>query len=746
MSVESNPVNCVQNLCMGAYGPILPSEPSSSTQVFLRMYKGQLYFERPKIKGEDGYKRDRFKRWFLRTFTSQYDLSQSLPALNKVLNAASILPQGTDSDPRFSRQLYAVRSLYDRLSGRAPQERTEEAKEPPPVFVGQGSPQGMKTPEEQRAQRVAPTLAAEPSEQRPVVPPAALPPPKTIPEVLLRTIYHQRVEAWSRLNEQVRQLHSEYCQYSVVLQPEGEPFPIFDGSSIRKLIDTVSRLSTECASIKCENFDSRIAQASHDYQQQVELLGQWTRRRALWTQFDLQKKRTEALLQTIAPSSPIHARLTRCKEIAAQGMSCAKEALPLDKIQKLEQNLVDLTTLIRKQEDELQLEIESARIQQAKEALLAAPSPPKEPPTSPEEPGGGPISFAAPAEGPFYLAEKQPPSTPEPFSPVAQPAEQRTIPQAVEQPQESPGFKRHKQQLLDLATSIEENEQRRQSWVQHIRWPGITDRLQGFAGLTLECRLLSEQAETGKDYGQITKSALELARKTEQLRDILNTIERQYVVYAQYALDRYQALRFLGERSKLGLVAYHEDDAARLQGYIVRVGEGNHLSGQELNGLFEVYQVIEGWSEGLKIEYSGFDLAADPAYQYLKEIQSIQEANLVLLEYFPSLRGDQKTNIDQLKDVYEKAKKLLMQKIEENDTKNLPNLAQEYQKANTKIVDEFLSDERWKSWHIQLDVPLSLPRDEFLQLNAQERLAYLQRTLNARSSPLRKLKTGVSAR
>ena len=120
---------------------------------------------------------------------------------------------------------------------------------------------------------------------------------------------------------------------------------------------------------------------------------------------------------------------------------------------------------------------------------------------------------------------------------------------------------------------------------------------------------------------------------------------------------------------------------------------------------------------------------------------SLQEANLVLLEYFPSYQEDQKGRIDQLKGVYAEAKEDLMQHIRENKTTQFDTMAEEYRQTNDTIVEGFLSEGRWSKWHADLNVPLTKTRDEFLKLDAQGRREYLQQTLNSRFSRLRKLRT-----
>jgi hypothetical protein len=82
-----------------------------------------------------------------------------------------------------------------------------------------------------------------------------------------------------------------------------------------------------------------------------------------------------------------------------------------------------------------------------------------------------------------------------------------------------------------------------------------------------------------------------------------------------------------------------------------------------------------------------------------------------------------------------------MQQIRENKTTQFDSMAKEYQHANDTIVKNFLSEDRWRKWHEELNVPLTKTRDEFLQLNAQERRAYLQQTLNTRFSRARKLRS-----
>jgi hypothetical protein len=693
------------------------------------MYNGQLYFEKPKDEGEWGYRWDRLKRGFLQIFTNQYDLSQSLPALNRVLSAASILPPR--EDPSFSSYLSDVRSLYNALQETHRPGGSEAASVSvpagfPEVLVRQDAPQAAE-----KAEKPAQAVQTPATETREAPEPQTR---KTLEDRFWKTVYHQRAESCSCLKKQIMELFREHDQNHGISQVDQEIFPPFDGSPIRRLIESASTLSTDCCSPRCQDFDSRIATLSTEYQKQMELFGQWKRRLGLWTQFDALMKHTDELKQKLDASSPISLKLQRCLDLASQGRKTAKQDIPPWKVQQLEEHLAELNHLICRYELDIDREQHPPQIAPQPplppaEIPAEVPAQPVRQPQTPEPPKGQPTVRISPPKG---FAER--------FrrAPAPVPVEESV---ADLQARESREFQALSGQLQELTLKSTENEKRRKCWVEHINWPGMTDRLQLLGTLDLELQVRSAEASALANKATIKSRIPELRKKAEELAKLLDKIEQQYVVYAQYAVDKYEALRVLGERSPEQLIAGHEGEAQQVQTLITKVQQGKRLSEQELVDLFRLHRAIDQCSEELEKTYETYDLASQPAYTYLTQIQSIQEANLVLLEYFPSYQEDQKGRIDQLKDVYAKAKEELMQQIRENKTTQFDIMAEKYRKANDTIVEDFLSEERWSKWHADLNVPLTKTRDEFLQLNAQERRAYLQQTLNTRFSLLRKLRS-----
>jgi hypothetical protein len=530
------------------------------------------------------------------------------------------------------------------------------------------------------------------------------------------------------------ELFREHGQNPGISQVDQEIFPPFDGSPIRRLIESASTLSTDCCSPRCQDFDSRVATLSTEYQKQMELFGQWKRRLGLWTQFDSLMKHTADLRQPLDASSPISSKLHRCLNLASQGRKTAKQDIPPWKVQQLEEHLAELNRLI------CGYELDIDREKQAPQIAPQPPLPPAEIPAAvPVQPVSQPQRPEPPKTHP--TVQISPPKG------VAQRIRRALAPKPVEesfadlQARESREFQPLADQLQELTQKSTENEERRKCWVEHINWPGMTDRLQLLGTLDLELQVRSAEARALANKAAIKSRIPELQKKTEELTKLLDKIEQQYVVYAQYAVDKYEALRILGEQSPGQLIAGHEEEAQQLQTLITKVQQGKHLSEQELADLFRLHRAIDQCSEELKQAYATQDLASQPANAYLTELQNIQEANLVLLEYFPSYQEDQHETIARLKDVYAKAKEALMQHIRKNKTTQFDTMAEEYRQTNDTIVEGFLSKERWSKWHADLNVPLTKTRDEFLKLDAQGRRAYLQQTLNSRFSRLRKLRT-----
>jgi hypothetical protein len=443
-------------------------------------------------------------------------------------------------------------------------------------------------------------------------------------------------------------------------------------------------------------------------------------------------KHMTELKQKLDASSPISQKLERCLNLASQGRTTAKQDLPPLKVQQLEEHLAGLNSLV------LGYEVDIDREKQAAQKASEPPLPPAEtPPAVRVQPASQPQTPKPPkgtAEIPVHKGFAERLRRAPAQKPVVEPAAERHAREIGE-------FQALSGQLQELTHKSTENEARRKCWVEHINWLGMTDRLQLFGTLDLELQARLAEANAHANKATIKSRIPELQKKTEELTKLLDKIEQQYVVYAQYAVDKYEALRVLGERSSEQLIAGHEEEAQQLQAYITRVQKGEHLSERELVDLFRLHRAIDQCSEELKRVYAAHDLASQPAYTYLTELQNIQEANLVLLEYFPSYQEDQLEKIAQLKDVYAKAKEDLMQHIRENKTTQFDTMAEEYRQTNDTIVEGFLSEGRWSKWHADLNVPLTKTRDEFLKLNAQGRRAYLQQTLNTRFSQLRKLRS-----
>jgi hypothetical protein len=291
-------------------------------------------------------------------------------------------------------------------------------------------------------------------------------------------------------------------------------------------------------------------------------------------------------------------------------------------------------------------------------------------------------------------------------------------------------------QRENLRSTIDNNEKLRMCWLTLGNWPEMTDQLRPFADLALQYPTWEIEWSSPE---QIRGMIAECEKRSEDLSKRFNQLEKQYVDYAQYVLDRYKALSLLGTLSPLKLIAGSETSAETLQKHIQTVQKGGHLSAEELKGLFLAYGVIAQATEEMANSYADQDLPAKEAYNTLVRLQSIQQNNNVLLAYFPSFDKPEQSYVEELKELYKKFRKALVDDVIPGKLPvDIGTLQGAFEIVNDRHVRLLLPKERWEKWHADLDIRPGTDYESFLTMNAQGRTQYLQRILNTRSSHLRR--------
>ena len=357
MSVQDWQAN-LDRLCTEAYGTSdVSSEkpPSIPEEIFLRMQGDQLSFERPVEASQWGCSWDRLKRKFLRQFTSQYDLRQSLCSLERLIYSASARnAPGTQNNAKVNAQIRALSEVLNHLTQIAGGRRD---KQPSPSVQQQAAPQPTQ-PEHRPTKPICggiveqrkPEEAPSPTEPQPIT--MAAEPQKPVAPVFWRTIFHKRVEELEDLNKKTMAIYRNADAFKT--QSKQTHFPAFIPPEMNELILGISDLRNKCFSPTCTNFDDRIELLQVLYQNLEAKYELWKRRLELCRQFDELHGKAIELKEKLPGNQDFIAKMERCAALAVRTRTLSETDLSLEQVKKVEADANALGELLKKYGEPIQ--------------------------------------------------------------------------------------------------------------------------------------------------------------------------------------------------------------------------------------------------------------------------------------------------------------------------------------------------------------------------------------------------------
>ena len=330
-------------------GSLEPESPVPKG-IFLRMQGEQLSFEKPLESHNWGFTWDQLKRKFLRRFTSQYDLRQSLQAFTHLIvtaragNASSTSNKAKVDDKitALSHVLDHLRELEARKRGneQPPSDRPQEASQPAapeprptrPVYGGiveQKSPEPPPSP-------TAPQRDIKPDRKQ------------SVAEVFWRGVFHKRTEELNALRQKAMVIWAEADTFKK--RSGQDSFPAFNTPEMNELIQGISDLTGKCLSPTCTTFDERIEFLKTLCQNLETKYDLWQRRLALYTRCDKLKERADKLKPQPSEGQGLPSKMERFAAVASRAKALSETEMSLERVKTLEADVDTLEALLEKRE------------------------------------------------------------------------------------------------------------------------------------------------------------------------------------------------------------------------------------------------------------------------------------------------------------------------------------------------------------------------------------------------------------